>query len=135
MSVTDGSVSFNAQSSSHSAASFSERLGLNPTFSREIGDPVGNKSSDRRMTKSQWTLQIDYDAADGKRLDDALLELLARFDDHLDELDGLRPHFDCWVQFHGSSDSGQGGFWLSPATLGKLGRLGVELLGTVYLTS
>lgn len=134
MSVTDGSVSFNAQSRTCTAASFTDRVGLTPTVAREIGDPVGNGRSGRKMTEARWTLQVDYDTADGVQLDQALLDLLSRFDDHLDELDLLRHDFDCWIQFHGSSNSVQGGFSLSPATLGKLGRLGVELLGTVYLT-
>lgn len=133
VSVTDGSVSFTAQSSTRTASSFTDRIGLEPTWAREMGDPVGNGSSGRRMTKSEWTLWVDYNTGGGVDLDAALLGLLSRFDDHLDEFDRLRRDFRCWVQFHGSSNSEQGGFVLGTATLQKVARLGVELLGTVYL--
>ncbi len=123
VSVSDGTVSFNATSTTMTAAQFSERIRLEATEAAEIGDLVGNGRSGRRYEFAIWTLE--QDSTDGARepLDEALLALLSKFDGREAALDELRGAFELRVQCSGSSDSSQGGFWLSPQVLQRLGQL------------
>jgi len=131
--VSGGTVSFNATSTTMTAAQFSERIRIERTSAAEIGDLVGDGRSGRRYEFAIWTLERD--SADDARepLDEALLSLLSVFDGRETALDELRGAFELRVQCSGSSDSSQGGFWLSPQVLQRLGRLGVDFICTVYL--
>lgn len=131
--VSGGSVYFHATSTTMTAAQFSERIGIEPTHAAEIGDLVGNSRFGRRYEFAIWTLERDLDDGALEPLDDALLSLLSTFDGREAVLDELRTAFDFRVQCWGSSDSPQGGFWLSPQVLQRLGQLGADLICTVYL--
>lgn len=126
-------MSFNATSTTMTAAQFAARTGIEPSHMAEIGDLVGNGRSGRRYEFAIWTLERD--CADDARepLDEALSLLLSTFDGRETVLDEFRAAFDLRVQCSGSSDSSQGGFWLSPQVLQRLGRLGVDFICTVYL--
>lgn len=81
-----------------------------------------------------WALIRDY--ADGPNpLNDALLSLLTEFDGLDEQVNAMHEEFEIRVRCWGSSDSEQGGFWLSPAVTRRLGRLRVEFYCTVYLQS
>jgi len=129
--VVEGMVAFNV-STSHTAESFSQRVGVQPTTAKEVGDPVGNGRSGRRHTFALWRLEYDYDDDTPNPLNDALLDLLTKFDGREEALDELRDSFELGVQCHGTSNSPQGGFWLSPEVLRRMGRLGVDFMCTVY---
>lgn len=133
MAVAGGTVWFHAYSSTKTAAYFSERIGVHPTDAVEIGDLVGKGRSGRRHKEAIWSLERECSADAREPLDDALLPLLSQFDGREVILDELRSDFDLRVQCYGSSNSTQGGFWLGVPVLQRLGRLGVDLICTVYL--
>lgn len=133
MSVTGGTVSFSAVSSTRTAASFAARIGVPATGLAEIGELRGNGRHGYRHQNAVWWLAQDCPDDAIEPLNDALLQLLAHFDGREDALDELRPHWDLRVQCHGSSDSVQGGFWLDRPVLRQLGKLGVDFICTVYL--
>lgn len=132
MSVTEGSVWFEALSTERTAAFFTERTGLQPIDAREIGDPVGNGRSGRRMKFALWSLERECPDSLSP-LDDALASLLQMFDGLEPRLDDLRDAFELRVRCYGSSNSSQGGFWLGSDVLRRLGRPGVDFHCTVYL--
>jgi hypothetical protein len=132
MVVADGLASFIARSSTESSASFTARLGLVPTQSWEIGDAVGNGRSGRTHVDAGWVLDAEL-PGEAEPLDAALASLLRQFDGREAALDELRRTFQMHVRCYGSSDSEQGGFWLSAGVIRQLGRLGVEFFCTVYL--
>lgn len=137
MSVVEGTVSFVVHSTVRTAASFTESTAVRPTISREIGDPVGNGTSGRKMDMALWIVEEDFDRTAGRELDDAVEDLVSRLASCWDTLAELRPDFEYRLQFHGSSNSSQGGFALSARSLellGRLGSIGAELWGTIYLT-
>lgn len=132
MSVTEGRVWFEALSTERTAASFTEHTGLQPTDAREIGDPVGNGISGRRMKFALWSLERECPDSSNP-LDDALMSLLRSFDGLEHRLDDLRDVFELRIRCYGSTNSTQGGFWLGSEVMSRLGRLGVEFHCTVYL--
>lgn len=129
--MVDAHASFEALSTVRTAASFTEQMGLQPTAAREIGEPRGKYGRGRPSEHAVWSLQRDGSGIEP--LDDALLSLLKEFDGRGDLLDVLRASFELRVRCYGSSDSEQGGFWLSGEVMRRLGRLGVEFHCTVYL--
>ena len=136
MSVVDGRVSFEALGTVETAAYVTERLGLAPTKAAEIGDLVGRGPTGRRYEVSLWSLDQYFDREGLEPLDRALSCLLAAFDGKEAVLDELSRSFEMRVRCYGSSDSTQGGFWLSADVmdrLGRLGRFGVSFYCTVYL--
>lgn len=70
-----------------------------------------------------WLLDQDCSDDASEPLNDALLQLLSRFDDAQDVLEELRADYELRVQCHGSSNSEQGGFWLGVPVLQRLSRL------------
>ncbi len=133
MSVAGGMVSFSAVSSTKTAAYFAERIGVQPTGLAEIGDLKGNGRFGHRHQVAIWWLEQDCSDDAIEPLNDALLQLLSRFDDARDVLEELRSDYQLRVQCHGSSDSEQGGLWLGVPVLQRLSRLGVDFTCTVYL--
>ena len=111
--------------------SITEHLGLTPTTAREVGEPRGRYGRGRPSDNAIWSL--DRDGEGIEPLDGALAALLREFDGREELLDGLRDSCLLRVRCYGSSDSEQGGFWLSPEVMQGLGRLGVEFHCTVYL--
>lgn len=133
MSVAGGTVSLSAVSTTRTAASFAERIGLPGTTCAEIGDLRGNGRSGFRHQTALWALDLDCPDGAVEPLNEALRQLLAQFDGREDILHELRPHWDLRVQCWGSSNSVQGGFWLDRPVLQGLARLGVDFICTVYL--
>ncbi|MBM7789454.1 DUF4279 domain-containing protein [Tenggerimyces flavus] len=132
MAVAEGLVTFVAKSATRTAAWFGEWIGLVPTRSWEIGDLVGNGFTGRRHDGAGW--ELERELADGPEpLNAALLDLLSAFNGREDRLRELRENFELELWCYVSSDSTQGGFWLSPEATGCLGRLGLPFFCTVYL--
>jgi hypothetical protein len=130
MALVDGLVSFTALSEERSAAWFAEQLGITPSGTWEAGDLAG--PSGRRHPHSGWSLDFRSDN-DTEPFDAVLLRLIQVLSPHKDQLLRLHDSFHYRIVCSGSSDSTQGGFWLSPECLAGLGWLGAELLITVSL--
>ncbi len=126
-------MSFHATSRTMTATQFSECIGIEPTYIAEIGDLVGNGRFGRRHEFAVWTLERDCNKEAREPLDEALGSLLSMFDGRDTVLEELCAAFELRVQCWGSSDSSQGGFWLSTQVLQQLGRLGADFICTVYL--
>lgn len=138
MAVEEGSVSFEALSTTRTSKWFSDVVGLGPTVSWEIGGPVGDGSSSRHHKNAGWVLRRDFPgvrAVPGvvEPLDAAISGLLEQLEGRQRALKKVRKHFVLRVRCYGFSDSDQGGFWLSPHVLGALAVLGVEFHCSVYL--
>lgn len=136
LAVVDGRVSFEALGTALTAAHFTERVGVTPTKAAEIGDIVGRGIGGRRYEVALWSLNRAFDGDGLEPLDQALSCLLAAFDGKEAVLDELSRSFELRIRCYGSSDSTQGGFWLSADVmdrLGRLGRLGVSFYCTVHL--
>lgn len=133
MVVEDAHASFEALSTERTAASFTEQVGLQPTTAREIGEPRGECGRGKPSEVAVWSFTCDGTGIEP--LDDALLSLLNEFDGREGLLDELRNSFEMRVRCYASSDSEQGGFWLSAEVMRSLGRLGVDFHCTVYLSS
>jgi hypothetical protein len=86
----------------------------------------------RRPEYATWTLAVDT-TEDLEPFDAALTRLLGILQPVKEQLGRIRPFCDFRLVCFGSSDSTQGGFWLSPECLAGLGWLGADVLFTVYL--
>jgi hypothetical protein len=114
------------------AASIGALIGSDPTTSWEVGELVGNGRSGRRHENAGWVLDV-FDDTSPEPLDGAVRSLVDALEGRKGGLDAIRANCTLRVRCYGSSDSGQGGFWLSPETVQRLGSLGVEFFCTIYL--
>lgn len=123
MAVVDAYASL-ALSTVRTAASFTEQVAFNRRRPGKSESPGASTGADGLPKTAIWSLQRDGSGIEP--LDDALLSLLKEFDGREDLLDVLRGSFELRVRCYGSSNSEQGGFWLSGEVMRRLGRLGVE---------
>lgn len=131
MAVGEGQVSFVAISTVATAAAFTEAVGVQPTFTTEVGGPRGNGRSGRRSEVALWTLDREFDGGVNP-VDEALVALLSAFDGAEERLDAVRDSYELRVSWWGTSNSEQGGFWFSLPVVQRTARLGAEVHGTVY---
>ena len=130
--MTRGKASFVMRSDVALPASVTAALGVVPTSSWEPGDLVGNGYSGRRHTDAGWMLETEFEDT-AEPWDAALLALTEPLRDRVEIIDELRASWSATVWCSGDSDSSQGGFWLSPEVMRRLGLLGVAFAGTICL--
>lgn len=105
--IVDGHASLVVLSTELTAAEITRALGVEPTTSRERGEPRSRRRPDDRTGEHAYWC-VDVPGADG---DDPLepIRALARvFRPRIEALNALRAMCDVRVWWHGSSDSAQG---------------------------
>jgi hypothetical protein len=130
MALVDALVSFTILSDQRTAAWITEQLGIAPTDTLEAGE--SRRAGGHRYEHAGWTLDIERQD-DSEPFDAALKRLIDILQPHKQQLAAIRPLCHFRLVCSGSSDSTQGGFWLSPECLAGVGWLGAEILFTVYL--
>jgi len=139
--VIDGKASLSIKSLTNSASDVTAVLGLEPTASAEIGDPVGRvrtgadgKPSMRERTHSIWALDAEHIDSDDRSGFAGVRSLVALLESRKSALKKLHDRYFMEIRWSGFSDSPQGGFLLPSDLLVALGSLGLDFHGTVYLT-
>jgi hypothetical protein len=136
--IVDSSASLVITSTTLTVEQITQRLGIEPSASRNTGDPIGPPRVDatghpiqRRATEAHWRL----DAQPGTTRDSfgSLVALAEVLRDQRDNLASLRPACTTVIVWGGFSDSDQGGFVFPAPLLADLGALGCDLYGTAYL--
>ena len=120
------------------AEQITDRLGIDPSASRNSGDPIGAPRADasgepaqRRATEAHW--RLDADAGRTHDSFTSLVLLVELLRGKRDNLASLRPACTTVIVWGGFSDSDQGGFIFPATLLAELGGLGCDLQGTAYL--
>ncbi len=117
-------------------ASITGLLGVEPTTVFEFGDPWPSKRrADRVRSHGAWIYEEPRTVADDEDPHgmESLVRLAERFEPVSDELRVLAERFDVRVLMLGFSDSDQGGFFVGPETMRRLGSLHAAFVPTVYL--
>jgi hypothetical protein len=114
-------ASFRVVSASLTAADISNRLGLAATRAHEAGERVSSTSGSPVHREAGWFLESGLD--DREPMDRHLVALLDQLEPRVDRLRDLASEcrMDLFCGF--SSESGQGGFILSPGLLERLARI------------
>jgi hypothetical protein len=120
------------------AAAVTAALGMQPTSSYELGDPVLSKSPARNgtlRTHSRWSFDVPGTVASGNDPHgmQSLAKLAELFASKADELAALSEHYEIRIWMTASSDSTQGGFAINQETMRRLGLLSASLYGTVFV--
>jgi hypothetical protein len=137
--IVESSASLVITSVTLTAEQVTQHLGIEPSASRNIGDPHGAPRPDASGVVVQRTARETFwclDSGAGRASDSfsslvALAELLRG---KRDNLASLRPTCTTTIIWGGFSDSEQGGFVFQASLLADLGALGCDLYGTVYLS-
>lgn len=136
--IVESSASLVITSTNLTAEQITQSLGIEPSVSRNIGDPRGALRPDasgmvvqRKEHETYWRL----DSGAGRAADSfsSLVAVVKLLRDKGDRLASLSPMCTTVNVWSGFSDSEQGGFVLPAQLLLDLGALGCDLLGTAYL--
>jgi hypothetical protein len=130
--LIDGAALFAAVTTKRSAAWITDQLGIAPTTSWEKGDPHGRAERRRERTNAGWILNFEVEGSQ-EPFDAALAELISVLGPLGEAIRRISEFCDLKVDCYGSSDSVQGGFWISPDSLRGVADLNVALFVTVYL--
>ena len=137
--VIDGKASLSIKSLTHTAAAVTAVLGLEPTATAELGDPVGRvrtgwdgKPSMRERTHSIWVLDspemLSAEESDFSSVHGLIEALQAK----RTALDKLREHYFIEIAWNGYSDRMQAGFLIPADLLAAMGALGIDFHGQVF---
>jgi hypothetical protein len=135
--IVESSASLVIASTTLTAEQITQHLGIEPSASRNTGDPHGAPRPDasgvvvhRMARETFWRL----DSGAGRAADSfsSLVALVDLVRDKRDILASLRPACTTVIVWGGFSDSEQGGFVFPAALLADLGALGCDLHGTAY---
>lgn len=137
--IVESSASFVITSTTLTAEQITQRLGIEPSASRNTGDPYGVPQPDASGEVVQRTARETFwrlDSGAGHAADSfsSLVALADLLRDKRDNLASLRPTCSTVIVWGGFSDSEQGGFVFPAALLADLSALGCDLLGTAYLS-
>jgi hypothetical protein len=111
-------------------------LGITPTSVWEYGDAWPSKTrSDRLRSFGQWRFEEPrtISSKEDPHGMESLVRLAERFEPVAGELGDLGPDYKVLVQMMGHSDSEQGGFYIGPDTMRRLGLLHAAFMPDVYL--
>lgn len=136
--IVDSSASLVITSTTLTAEQITDRLGIDPSASRNVGEPIGAPRVDAsghsvqcRATEAHWRRDADAGGTNDSFTSlVALAQLLRGKHDHLAT---LRPECTTVIIWGGFSDSEQGGFVFPASLLADLGAVGCDLQGTTYL--
>ena len=142
MTMIDGSASLQISSTTRTAASIAEALGIPATHMAEKGDLRldirGNPTRGPRPVYeyAAWSVTVDGDEAtdDSSAGFTSLRTLVEQFSGKAQALGELRDtgEYEMYVSWHGTSGSSQGGFVLPLDLLTGFVELGCDLFGSVY---
>jgi hypothetical protein len=120
------------------AAAVTAALGIQPTYSHEVGDPVSSATlavRGRRTRQAVWSFEeqesvtTEGDPHGMRSLD----RLAQRFEPKSQILAALAADYGIRVSMFAHSDSTQGGFVIAPETMRRIGLLSAEFFGTVWI--
>jgi len=114
-------------------------LEIEPTRSHEFGDPHPSKS---RAALGKVTIESLWLFSEPRTLSteedphgiESLVKLAERFESRASILTSLKDRYAIEVLLFGSSDSGQGGLYIGPETMRRLGLLSASLIQTIWLS-
>lgn len=140
MAVTsvDAALQLTGNTRDNTAAHVSAALGLVPTSSYEFGDPHSSKSLAARgkvRANSLWRFEEPRTirSEEDPHGIESLVRLAERFEPLADTLKALTSDYDIVVTMFGASDSSQGGLYIGPETMRRLGTLSASFMQTIYL--
>lgn len=105
-------------------------IGLSPSRTHRIGDPVSPRSKATTHNRHYYSIQSTCNESEGmeKHID----EILCLLEPRIDTIRRLSKNADLCLFCGFSSGNGQGGFTLSPAMLARLTHLGLEVVLDLY---
>ena len=137
--VIDGQASLSIKSLTHTAAAVTKVLGLEPTATAELGDPVGRvrpgsdgKPSMRERTHSIWVLDSPETLSAEESDFSSVHGLIETLQPKRKALDKLREHYFIEIAWNGYSDRMQAGFLIPSDLLSAMGALGIDFHGQVF---
>ncbi|MGV8895835.1 MAG: DUF4279 domain-containing protein [Rhodoglobus sp.] len=137
--VIDGKASLSIKSLTHTAAAVTKILGLEPTATAELGDPVGRvrpgsdgKPSMRERTHSIWVLDSPETLSSEESDFSSVHGLIDTLQTKRKALDKLREHYFVEIAWNGYSDRMQAGFLIPSDLLAAMGALGIDFHGQVF---
>ena len=137
--VIDGKASLSIKSLTHTAAAVTKILGLQPTATAELGDPVGRvrpgsdgKPSMRERTHSIWVLDSPEPLSSDESDFSSVQVLIDSLQPKRKALDKLREHYFVEIAWNGYSDRMQAGFLVPAELLAAMGALDIDFHGQVF---
>ena len=124
------SASFVVSSTHLTPGAVQERLGIAPTRSHHVGDPLSPRNPTTVRKNHHYSLHSGE--PNTAPMDVHLSALLEVLEPKAAALEELSRDGDLYFWCGFSSGNGQGGFALSPDLLRRLGRLGIELVLDLY---
>jgi hypothetical protein len=141
MSVTDvqASLAIYGEGRGLTAGAVTAALGIEPTSSYEVGDPIISSSpalAGKYRANSYWTFEIGRTLSSDEDPHgmESLVRLAELFEPKAEVLAGLSRHYLIRVWMLAFSDSTQGGFVIGPETMRRLGTLSASFFGDIYLS-
>ena len=133
---TQAALIFTGRHADATAAAVTAALGLQPSYSHESGDPhqSARLATSGTTKESKWILREERTAGSdedfhGMRSLDRLAE---RLEPYAESIRTLRTDYWVIVDLYASSDTSQGGFFVSQETMRRLGLLEVPFVPSVY---
>ena len=126
-------------STDRSIRDVSERLGLEPSSSHEMGEETRNSrrvppgSAPRFERDSRWILEVDDDDPEDRTGFGSVRKLLAALAGREDAVRALNTDFNVWIQWTGFSDSDSAGFVIPDDVLPGLARLECDIMANAEL--
>lgn len=131
--IANGDATLIIKSDSVTSAQITDALGLQPTRTAERGDVVSPRI-ERVREDALWALdgEPNSDPSDQTGFG-SMRNLLAALEGKAEAIEALRMSCDIILDWHGFSDSEQGGFVMPADVIRAAAALGCDLFGTVYL--
>jgi hypothetical protein len=131
--VPNGDATLIIKSTTLTIRQITEALGLQPSRTAERGEPI-SPTMQRSREESIWALDgaPSSDPSDQTGFG-SMRNLLAALQDKTEVIESLRASCRILLDWHGFSDSEQGGFVMPSDVIRAAAGLGCDLFGTVYL--
>lgn len=132
----EASLSITGGGAGDRTSAITELLGIEPTEVWEFGDPWPMRTRPDRVHRFTGWVYVERrtiaDAEDPHGME-SLVRLAERFEPLSAQLESLSKTFEIRVRMLGFSDSSQGGFYVGPETMRRLGALHAAFVPDVYL--